>query len=210
MDNQDHIKEIEAIKTMMERSSRFLSLSGLSGIFAGFIALAGAVIAFFIMEHGRIQYEAVYMKLLNPLYELEIAYMLMILGSIVLLLALGGGFFFSWRKARKNDLKFWDKTARRMFAHLFIPLVAGGFFSLILLHWNAEGLLASATLIFYGLALLNAGKYTLTEVQYLGISEVILGILAGIFIHYGLFFWAFGFGFLHIFYGSIMYFKYDR
>jgi len=207
---QDHIKEIEAIKTMMERSSRFLSLSGLSGVFAGLVALAGSIIAFIIMQRGQVQYESAYMKMLDYGYQVDMAITLMILGAIVLLLALGGGFFFSWRKARKKGLSLWDRTARRMFAHLFIPLVAGGLFCLILIHWDAEGLLASATLVFYGLALLNAGKYTLSEVQYLGIFEIILGIFAGIFIQYGLLFWAIGFGLLHIVYGSVMYIKYDR
>jgi len=93
---------------------------------------------------------------------------------------------------------------------LFIPLITGGFFCMILTHWDGASLLASATLIFYGLALVNAGKYTLNEIQYLGIMEIILGILAGIFINFGLLFWALGFGVLHIIYGSVMYFKYDR
>jgi len=194
---------------MMERSSRFLSLSGLSGVFAGIIALAGAFLAYQIMDYGKIKYDS-YFYLLNPAYEVAIVEKLFYLGLAVLILALSGGFFFSWRKARKKGLKMWDRSAMRMYTQLFIPLVAGGSFCLILIYQNDVSLLASATLIFYGLALVNAGKYTLNEVQWLGISEIILGIFAGIFLNYGLIFWAIGFGILHIIYGTVMYYKYDR
>ena len=207
--NKEHIKEIAEIRNMMERSSRFLSLSGLSGVFAGVVALAGSIIAYNILDYGKIRYDE-YLYFLNPAHGVDIVISLFYLGILVLILALGGGFFFSWRKARKKGLKMWDRSARRMYIQLFIPLIAGGFFCLILINLNYVGLLASATLIFYGLALVNAGKYTLNEVQYLGISEIILGILAGIFLDFGLIFWAVGFGLLHIIYGTVMYYKYER
>ena len=72
------------------------------------------------------------------------------------------------------------------------------------------GLVAPTTLLFYGLALYNAGKYTLDEIRYLGVSEIILGLLGCIFIGYGLMFWALGFGVLHIVYGFMMWWKYER
>jgi len=97
-----------------------------------------------------------------------------------------------------------------MLIHLFIPLITGGLFALILLYRNDSTLLASVTLIFYGLALVNAGKYTLGEIQYLGVFEIVLGLLAGIFTCWGLLFWAIGFGILHIVYGLVMYYRYER
>lgn len=208
-DHAKHIRDIEEIRKMMEKSSRFLSLSGLSGIVAGIIALIGAAAAHWIIGYQHIVYDT-HFRLLTFVHEQDMIRNLIILAVIILILALTAGFYFSWRKARKCHLPFWDHSARRLFFHLFVPLIAGGMFSLILIYRNDITLLASVTLIFYGLALLNAGKYTLLEVQYLGISEIILGILAGIFIHYGLLFWAIGFGLLHIIYGSIMYMKYER
>jgi hypothetical protein len=129
---------------------------------------------------------------------------------IVLVFALAAGLYFTTRKARKKGLRVWDNTAKRMLANLFLPLVAGGVFCLILLYHGIIFLVAPATLIFYGLALINASKYTLPDVRYLGVSEILLGLLGSVFVGYGLIIWAVGFGILHIIYGSAMYFKYEQ
>jgi hypothetical protein len=71
------------------------------------------------------------------------------------------------------------------------------------------GTAAPAMLIFYGLALINASPNLFDEIRYLGYSEILIGLLAAAFIGYGLYFWAFGFGVLHIAYGLVMYKKYD-
>jgi hypothetical protein len=65
-------------------------------------------------------------------------------------------------------------------------------------------------LIFYGLSLVNAGKFTFSEIHYLGLTEIVLGILAGIFINHGLLFWTLGFGLMHIVYGTVMYYRHER
>ena len=106
-------------------------------------------------------------------------------------------------------MKVWDSTARRMVISLFVPLATGGIFCLILLYHHLVFLMAPSTLLFYGLALINASKYTLHEARVLGISEVILGLMAAWLVGYGLLFWAIGFGVLHIFYGLMMYFRYE-
>lgn len=129
---------------------------------------------------------------------------------IVLILAVASATFFTIRNARKKGIPIWDKTAKRLLINILIPLVAGGLFCLILLYHGQIYLIAPATLLFYGLALLNAGKYTLNDVRYLGICEIILGLIASVFIGYGLIFWAFGFGVLHIIYGTVMYYKYEK
>ncbi len=201
-------QDIKEIKSMMERSSRFLSLSGLSGISVGIIALIGAAIAFMILESAKTDHSPI-LFFLDPFPFGKTLVPLVFLSFSVLILALGSALFFSWRKARKQGLSLWGNTTKRWLTHLFIPLIAGGFFVLILIDSNAETLVAPATLIFYGLALVNAGKYSFGEIHYLGISEIILGILAGIFVNHGLIFWAIGFGILHIVYGTVMYFKYE-
>ena len=91
-----------------------------------------------------------------------------------------------------------------------IPLTAGGIFIVILLMRGFYDIVAPASLLFYGLALINASKYTLSDVRYLGMCEVVLGLMAAFFAGYGLIFWAMGFGVLHVFYGVSMYIKYER
>jgi len=71
-------------------------------------------------------------------------------------------------------------------------------------------LIAPCCLIFYGLALVNGSKYTLGEVKYLGYGQVVLGIMNLWLLGYGLYFWAAGFGILHIIYGTLMWWKYER
>jgi hypothetical protein len=95
---------------------------------------------------------------------------------------------------------------------MLIPLVAGGIFCIAMLyHGGAFILLISpAMLIFYGLSLVNGSKYTLHDIRYLGCLEIVLGLIAVFNLGYGIIFWALGFGVLHIIYGALMWFKYDR
>jgi predicted lysophospholipase L1 biosynthesis ABC-type transport system permease subunit len=202
--------DLNAIRKMMERSSKFLSLSGLSGIFAGGFALAGAAVAYLILTNsGSIAMNDQYENLAGKIDQ-TIKIKLIVDALAVLVLAFGSAVIFSARKARKKKIHIWDQTTRTMLYHLFIPLVAGGVLAIILMLKNHMNMVPAITLLFYGLALVNAGKFTLSEVHYLGLCEIILGLVAAIFLQYGLIFWTIGFGILHILYGIIMYRKYER
>jgi hypothetical protein len=211
MDNKSNYSDdLKIIKKMMEESSRFLSLSGLSGVFAGLVALAGGVAAHFIILKTK---SSIMDGLLINLSLRESGKMTTLLfadAMIVLILALTGAFYFSNRKSKTKGLKIWTPVSKRLIINLFVPLIAGGFFILLLYIADQWLMIVPAMLIFYGLALVNAGKFTYDEIFYLGITEIITGMLAGIFQGSPLFFWVFGFGFLHIGYGLFMYRKYER
>jgi hypothetical protein len=201
MQETDYLQDISEIRSMMERSSRFISLSGLSGVMAGIYALVGAGLAHWcitLYRTGEIDS-----------YRTVVSYLFLIAG-VVLLLAIGTGIWLTTRRARQQGQKIWDPSARRLAMHLMIPLAVGGIFSLILVGQGYTGIVAPSMLIFYGLALINASKYTLTDVMYLGLAEVAIGLLATVVIGYGLLFWTLGFGGLHIVYGASMYYKYER
>jgi hypothetical protein len=208
MTDQQHLDALTDIRRIMERSSRFISLSGLSGISAGISGLIGAFLAhnWLTAYYARWEATGVY----NEADYASLKYRLIILGLAVMALALVAGFFFTWRKARRNNLPIWDLTARKVLVNVAIPLGAGGAFIAGLLYNHAEGLVAPACLVFYGLALINASKYTLPDVRYLGVCETILGIVNLFFLRKGLYFWAVGFGWLHIIYGGLMWWKYER
>jgi hypothetical protein len=202
------LQEISDIKRIMERSSRFISLSGLSGIAAGLCALAGAYIAYDILGSYYFKYDhgGGYSDKEFGLLKTK----LLLLGSAVLAAALVLAFIFTWRRANRNRLPIWDLTARKLMWNVLIPLVTGGLFILAMLQNREWQFVAPACLIFYGLALVNGSKYTLTDIRYLGFMEIILGLVNTQFTSYGLYFWAAGFGLLHIIYGLLMWMKYER
>jgi hypothetical protein len=206
----EHLQQLNEIKAIMERSSRFISLSGLSGVFAGFFALAGAA-AFYIYINQRMGYDYIeFAHRFNAEIDIDFFTFCFADATITLLLALSFGIFFTTRKAKADGQKIWDKTVFRFLLNLFIPLATGGIFCLILLfHYGWFGIIPPCTLIFYGLALLNASKYTLDEIRWLGISEIILGLIGCLYLGYGVTLWAIGFGVLHIIYGLIMYIRYE-
>lgn len=202
---KQHLQDLTEIRSMMERSSRFISLSGLSGVFAGMFALVGAYIAYNrILEENEGEY-------LNLLENTPLLRFIVIDGIVVLTFSLIFAFYFTARQAKRKGLKLWDNTSRRLLVNMGVPLIAGGFFCLILLQ-QAPHLIDSATLVFYGLALINASKYTYDDVKYLGYIEVVLGLACGLMNEWriGLLFWSLGFGVLHIAYGIVMYKKYER
>jgi heme/copper-type cytochrome/quinol oxidase subunit 3 len=202
------LQEISDIKRIMERSSRFISLSGLSGIAAGLCALTGAYFANNIIGDYYLEYNNGRGYTDRNFESLKIK--LLVVAGIVLVAALLLAFVFTWRRAKKNRLPIWDLTARKLMWNVLIPLTAGGLFVLAMLQYNQWHFVAPACLIFYGLALVNGSKYTLSEIRYLGYLEIISGLINTQFINSGLYFWAVGFGVLHIIYGIIMWWKYEK
>ena len=202
---KERLKDISEIRSIMEQSTKFLSLSGLSGVSAGVIALLGACAAIFYLG-GNIDY----INHLKPHPGISFQTFFFLDAGIVLGLALLFSTYFSKRKAVKMNLPFWNKTAKHLLVSMLIPLITGGLLCLIQIQNQDYDWIASSTLIFYGLALLNASKYTLREIQYLGISQLVIGLLCAWINQYDLYFWAAGFGVFHIIYGIYMYLKYER
>jgi hypothetical protein len=207
--NPSSAEELKTIRKIMEESTKFLSISGLSGVFLGLFAIAGALIAFFlILDKGIINYEEYFSSLSEKSTE-SIRWKLLIDALSVLLLCLLTAFYFSIRKAERTGKSFWTPVSKRLLFNLFIPLIAGGCFALILLIQNQIGIIVPVLLIFYGLALVNASKFTYNEVFYLGVFEIITGLVSAFFPSLGLLFWILGFGIIHIVYGLFMYRKYE-
>jgi hypothetical protein len=193
---QKSLQELQQIKNMMERSSKFISLSGLSGISAGICALLGAWFA--SQKIGS--YESID-TLQNDL---------LLIALITFVVAFITAFLFTYLRSKKTGMPLWGTTTLRLFWNTFIPLAVAGLFLFRSMQLGHYELIAPGCLIFYGLALVNASKYTLGEVRYLGYGQIILGIINLWMIGYGLYFWAAGFGFLHIIYGILMWYKYEH
>jgi hypothetical protein len=206
-EEQDYSRDIADIRSMMERSSKFGSLSGWAGIMAGIYALAGAYIAWKVLDFHPD--DTVYSSMetgdllsgLLPVFFLAIG---------ILILAACTAFFFSYKRAQQRGEKLWNATSRRLLVNMAVPFVTGGLLILILIFKGLIGLIAPFTLLFYGLALYNGSKFTYEEVRILGVIQIILGLISAVFVEYGLLIWAVGFGIVHIIYGIYIHYKYER
>lgn len=198
--------ELSSIRSLMERSSKFISLSGLSGVMAGVYALGGAFLAQRLLESPTGKFNTPDEYNLNA----GIVPQLTLIAIAVLLLSITTCLILTLRQSKKKGEPFWHPGSKRLLANLAIPLLTGGIFTTILLLRAEYSLIIPACLIFYGLALVSGSQYTFSDVKWLGILEISLGLLCALIPGYGLIFWIIGFGVLHILYGFIMHFKYKQ
>jgi hypothetical protein len=203
---QEYEKDIASIRSMMERSVKVISLSGLSGILAGIYALIGATVAHFTIYYPFSPF-GLRFYFVN---EQTVVYKLFMVALLVLVASIGTGIWLSHRKAKKLGTTIWNRPSQQLLIDMLIPLVTGGLFILVLISRGYFVIISSACLIFYGLALIYAGRNTYKEVQFLGITEIALGLLSALLPGYGLIFWTIGFGVMHIVYGALMHFRYDK
>lgn len=198
-----HVEDIKEIRKMMEQSARFISLSGMSGVVVGAIALLG--VAALVYHFGINLFSPFY-----PQYSEDFLPAGFVVAIVVLVLSLLTASAFTINRSKKLGIKVWDNTAKRLSINLMVPLVVGGLFCIALALHGGLIFLAPASLVFYGLSLINASKYTLQEIRMMGVLQSLLGLLAMFIPQYSLIFWAVGFGFVHIVYGLLMYNKYER
>lgn len=224
----DPLAQLAEIRTIMERSSRFISLSGLSGVGAGVVALLGAGFGHWYLHTqfagpgaaSSNPYESSstfgnssgFVQLMEGSAEARLSTLPFLLGLALGIIVLAGlvAIYFTQRRSRNAGRSLWDPVVRRLFWSMAIPLVAGGLFCLKLYLHGAAGLVVPAMLLFYGLALLNASKYTLAEIRLLGLSVMVVGLVAMLFPDWAFLFFAIGFGLCHIGYGLLMYNRYER
>lgn len=199
---RNHIEDLKEIKDIMNRSTRFISLSGLAGVSTGITALVGVYLAYktIFKEQGYLSYNAVDLSTKSVGYILLVAF-----GTLIISIATA--IYFTSRESKRGNQSAWDYQTKRLLINLSIPLVTGGLLCLMLLFKGFVGMVPPLTLIFYGLALVNGSKYTLFEIRSLGLIEILLGLIAFQFIGYGLLFWALGFGVIQIVYGLIIHRK---
>jgi uncharacterized membrane protein YidH (DUF202 family) len=206
-EEQDYLRDIVEIRSMMERSSKFLSLSGWAGIMAGIYALAGAYIAYKIFDFNPGE---IVDSTTNTTSQSSGLLNVVFLAITILILAISTAIYLSSKKANKRGEKLWNPGAKQLLINMSIPLIAGGLLILVLLFKGFIGLIAPFTLLFYGLALCNASKFTFEEVKSLGLIQIGLGLIGSYFIEYGLLLWAIGFGVVHIIYGIYIHYRYKK
>lgn len=197
---KDHLKDISEIRSMMERPSKFLSLSGWAGIMAGIYGLTGAYVAHFVLNFKPDSTKYLF-------YDFG---EIILIALAVLLLSLITAVFFSKKKASDKGEKIWNSISKRLLANMAVPLIVGGVLIIFYIANDLYGLIAPTSLIFYGLSLYNAGNFTIREVRFMGFVQIGLGLINIWFLEYGLIFWALGFGVTHILYGIYIHIRHER
>jgi hypothetical protein len=205
MKESEALAELSSIRSLMERSAKFISLSGISGVMAGIYALIGAFFGYRIVHQSGsgLDYGP------HAVNDQLVITQLSVIGAVVLLCSVATAIVLSTRKAKQRNQQIWNAASKGLLVHAGIPLITGGLLIFIFLYQGYIGIIASTCLIFYGLALVSGSHYTFKDIKWLGFSEILLGLLATLMPAYGLLFWSVGFGILHIIYGLIMYYKYD-
>jgi len=207
--HQKHLNDLSEIRNMMERASKFISLSGISGISAGIIALIGAAIAYWFLNFHLPAAAGPMIFGTMSVYQDSVIF-LFLLAAVVFLGACMLAVIFTTKNSRKKKIPIWDYSSKRLLIHLMVPILIGFFFIVALVYYGCFELIIPSSLIFYGLSLINGGHFTFRDIKILGFIEIFLGLIALVFVSWGLYIWAFGLGVLHIVYGSIMYFKYEK
>ena len=207
--NDATLEALQDIRSIMDRSARFVSLAGMSGVWAGCTALAGAYIAHLMLQSPANRYIGTGIEA-SPAYFDAFTLRLMLLGFAVFIVALAGAFYFTFKKAKRNNHSLWNNASRQLLLQCFFPLFAGGAFCVTFIFYGCALFVGPACLAFYGLALISGSRHTLSDIRYLGMLDVALGCCNLFFPGFGLFFWAAGFGVLHIVYGIMMWNKYDK
>jgi hypothetical protein len=203
----DYLQDIEEIRSLMEKSSKFISLSGWAGIFAGVFALLGSYIALTYLDFNP---QSLSVDTENNPFQQKQIFSVVQLALLVFLLAISFALFFTHRRAKRKDELLWTPTAKRLVMNMAVPLFTGGILILLFISKGFIGFVAPFSLLFYGLALFTISKFTFDEVKILGLIEILLGLISVYKVSLGLLFWAIGFGVVHIVYGIYVYFKYER
>ena len=140
MSQEDYLKDISEIKHLMNRSSRFISLSGLSGILAGIYALVGAGIAYWLVQTRS------YGTLLLDGWVFRTCLLIL---ALVALFSVLTGIYLTTKKAKKIGENIWDTSSKRLVINFLVPLVTGGLYILIILAQQKYGQAGALMLIFY-------------------------------------------------------------
>ena len=207
-------KDISLIKNLMEKSSKFSNLSGYAIATTGLLALLGAVFVYFDLGISISEKYISYAELINQTgnansIDTKIK-LLVIIASLILLTSLLILYVSAKLKSERHDINLFNSSFSRALKSLFIPVLSGGIFCGFLILHKMYGLVAPATLIFYGLGLISASKYSYNELELLGYLELLLGTLASYYMGSGLLFWMIGFGIGHIVLGVFIHYKYDK
>src|SRR5271156_2059440 len=139
------LETLQEIRSIMDRSARFITLSGWSGIWAGSTALVGAYIGYGWLKNPQIRYAGLTSEGTFDYFDPFIN-RLILLAIGVFIVAISGGVYFTYQKTKAHGSKLWNNASRQLMLQLFYPLFAGGVFSVTFIYYGCSMFVAPACL----------------------------------------------------------------
>lgn len=211
MENKEALNTLNEIKDLMEKSSRFQSISGLSIVIVGLLAsVVSAGAWLMLLPHSDISWLPTTCNgiLINSPFRTKIA---VFSALLLLVISFSTVSFFSLHKMKKQrGAVSFDSTLRRCLFHFCVPMVVGGLLCAAMLLQGHYGLTSTFMLVFYGLALINCSHYTSSSIAMLGYAQLVLGVVDCFAVSHAILLWWLGFGLMHILFGIYFIIKYDR
>lgn len=182
------LRNLERIRALMERATRYSHLSGWSAIVAGGLAMAGAVLCWKL----RVNFN-------HPFCATPLA---AIWGS-VLVLALGQHVAFTVASARRRGEPAWTHLTRQVVISMLPSFFVGAAITGYGLQTGQLDLLPPIWMLAYGMSLLALGLFAGPKIQGVGILFLLLGAATlWWFQEYGLRMMLVSFGGLHVLLGA--------
>jgi len=201
MDNASAHEELKVIRSLMERPVKYSTQSGLAGILAGLIALAGMFADMYVSSH----------------YEMTtvIGLCFCIWGGVLGLSLLTVAGLTRLREIRQG-MPLWSAVKMRILLAILPSFVAGvGVTMAIIFRWfmndgpNEWGLIIPIWMLFYGVACWQVGEFSVKELRWMGAIFIVAGLISAAFfqnVPYLIF--GVSFGGFHILYGVIVWLRY--
>lgn len=203
MTPQQAAEHLRVIRELMERPVRETTRSGVAGVVAGLVALAGSAATYLLAESHGASLLAIGDAAADAA-RLRVG--LLWLG--VLVLAAGANLLITWRRARRRGQPMWHRAQRQTALAIGPGFVLAAFFT-YLFHGLAPALIPFGWMVGYGTALWSVGMFSITEVKVLGAAFLVAGwggmLVAG---DYPIAALAVTFGGFHLVYGAAVWKRY--
>jgi hypothetical protein len=196
MDIERASAELKVIRELMERPVCYSTMSGASGVLAGVAALGGVMADWVTSDHHS-------------------TWLAFCIWGCVFMIALVSDIALTRIREKKQGMPFWTSVKRRMLLTILPPFVAGvGLTAAIVVPWQDTlggqhiNLIPALWMAFYGLALWQAGEFSIPEIRVMGAGFILASLPTAMFLQD----WpycalAITFGGFHLAYGVVVWLR---
>ncbi len=185
-DAREAEENLRVIRQLMERSTKYSTFSGFSGILAGAASITGCLVTRSLSQTDPAAFRVAFL----------------VTWSLVILFAIGADYLLTKRRAARVGKRVLSRLGKQMFLASAPGLGTGALLTLYFLRHNLLGDIYPVWMLCYGIAVCAVGLFSQREVSYLGAAFLLAGAATLLFCPtFGLPMMAVTFGAFHILYG---------